>query len=176
MIVKILQLLRGTIASAVAVLGGVALAPSASMAASAGLGVVIANSYDEFLPASLRDANAIADKLEQNGFTTVRLLGASGGEMAADILQVRQAAETAGPLRLIYMSGFGMCLNDDLVLFAEDMQPEQYKRGQIADVVVPLSLVADAVSGGATQILIVFDTNPRRCTSDMVDAVKLPFH
>jgi hypothetical protein len=141
---------------------------------STGLAVVIANSYDEFLPASLRGADAIADKLEESGFTTIRLREATGGEMAASMVQVRQAAETAGPLRLVYMSGFGMCVSDDIVLFAEDMQPEQFKSGQIGDVVVPVSLVAEAVSGGADRILVVFDINPRQCTQDMVNAVKLP--
>jgi len=146
----------------------------AGAADSAGLAVVIANGYDEALPASLRDADAIADKLEENGFSTIRLLGATGGEMAAGIVQVRQAAETAGPLRLVYMTGFGMCVSGDLVLFAEDMQPEQFKSGQIGDVVVPVSLVADAAGTGAERTLVVFDINPRRCTKDMVNAVKLP--
>lgn len=146
----------------------------AGAADSAGLAVVIANSYDETLPASLRDADAIADKLEENGFATIRLLGATGGEAAAGVVQIRQAAETAGPLRLVYMSGFGMCVADDLVLFAEDMQPEQFKSGQIGDVVVPVSLIAEAASAGADRSLVVFDINPRRCTRDMVNAVKLP--
>jgi hypothetical protein len=151
-----------------------AMATPASAAGSAGLAVVIANSYDEVLPASLRDADAIADKLEENGFATIRLLGATGGEMAAGVAQIRQAAETAGPLRLVYMSGFGMCVSDDIVLFAEDMQPEQFKSGQIGDVIVPVSLIAEAASTGADRSVVVFDTNPRRCTQDMVNAVKLP--
>jgi len=148
--------------------------PTSAPAASTGLAVVIANSYDGHLPTSLTDAGAIADKMEENGFTAIRLLGATGAEAAAAVEQIRQAAETAGPLRLVYMSGFGMCLNDDIVLFAEDMQPEQYKSGQIGDVVVPLSAVAEAVSAGGSGTLVVYDTTPRQCTRDMVDSVKLP--
>jgi uncharacterized caspase-like protein len=174
MIEKMLwRFLKGAAMSVIAVLGGVVLAP-AGMAASAGLAVVIANSYDEHLPASLRDADAIAGKLEQNGFDAIRLLGTTGGETAAALARIRQAAETAGPVRVVYMSGFGMCFNDDLVLFAEDMQPEQFRSGQIGDVVVPLSVVAAAVADGAARTLLVFDTNPRQCTRDMIDAVRLP--
>lgn len=165
-------LVAGMVAASALLLS--AMVVPASAADSAGLAVVIANSYDEALPASLRDADAIADKLEENGFSTIRLLGATGGEMAAGIVQVRQAAETAGPLRLVYMSGFGMCVSDDLVLFAEDMQPEQFKSGQIGDVIVPVSLLAEAAGTGADRSVVVFDTNPRRCTQDMVNAVKLP--
>jgi hypothetical protein len=166
-IIKLLRFLAGTAAWAAVLLSG-------AMASSAGLAVVIANGYDGILPASRRGAEAIADKLEENDFATVRMLAAAGGEMAAGVVRIREAAETAGPLRLVYMSGFGMCLNDDLLLFAEDMQPEQFKSGQIGDVVVPLSIVAEAASGGGAQTLVVFDTNPRQCTRDMIDAVKLP--
>jgi hypothetical protein len=173
----VMRLLRsgvGTAACAAVLLFGISATSPGAMATSAGLAVVIANSYDDILPASPRDANAIADKLEKNGFTTVRMLDASGGEMAAGVVQLRQVAEGAGPLRLVYMSGFGMCSNDDILLFAEDMQPEQYKSGQIGDVVLPLSVVAEAASGGASHTLVVFDTDPRQCTRDMIDAVKLP--
>jgi Caspase domain len=163
-----------TVVSAALLFCGGLTTTAGAAGGSTGLAVVIANGYDEILPASLRDANAIADKLEQNGFTTIRLLGAAGSELAAGVAQIRQAAESAGPLRLVYMSGFGMCANDDIVLFAEDMQPEQFKSGQIGDVVVPLSLVAEAASSGADRTLVVFDINPRQCTRGMVDAVKLP--
>lgn len=173
MIAMIMQRLVGGTVWASALLLSAMVVP-AGAADSAGLAVVIANSYDETLPASLRDADAIADKLQENGFSTIRLLGATGGEMAAGIEQVRQAAETAGPLRLVYMSGFGMCVSDEIVLFAEDMEPEQFKSGQIGDVVVPISLIAEAASTGADRSIVVFDTNPRRCTQDMVNAVKLP--
>lgn len=174
MILMMVRRLVGAVGSVVVLLVGTMAISSGAIAASAGLVVAIANSYDDILPASLRDATAVADKLAASGFSTVRLLDASGGEMAAGIVQIRQAAETAGPLRLVYMSGFGMCFNDDMVLFAEDMQPEQFKSGQIGDVIVPLSVVAEAASDGASQTLVVFDTNPRQCTRDMVDAVKLP--
>jgi hypothetical protein len=171
---KLVRFLMGAAVSVALLLMGALTISAGAMAASAGLAVVIANSYDGILPASLRDAGAIAGKLEENGFTTVRMLDVTGGEMAAGLVQIRQAAQSAGPLRLVYMSGFGMCVNDDLVLFAEDMQPEQFKSGQIGDVVVPLSVVAEAASGGAGDTLVVFDTNPRQCTRDMIDAVKLP--
>lgn len=174
MILMMVRRLVGAVGSVVVLLVGTMAISSGAIAASAGLVVAIANSYDDILPASLRDATAVADKLAASGFSTVRLLDASGGEMAAGIVQIRQAAETAGPLRLVYMSGFGMCFNDDMVLFAEDMQPEQFKSGQIGDVIVPVSVVAEAASDGASQTLVVFDTNPRQCTRDMVDAVKLP--
>lgn len=170
----LLRILGRAVPLAVAMLFVVTAIPTSALAASAGLAVVIANGYDDHLPASLRDAGAIADKLAENDFTTVRLLGATGAEAVGAMEQIRQAAEAAGPLRLIYMSGFGMCFNDDIVLFAEDMQPEQYKSGEIGSVVVPLSLVVEAASAGAERTLVVFDTTPRQCTRDMVNSVKLP--
>lgn len=173
-VMTFVRFVAGVAASAAVLLFGAATVSTSAAAASAGLAVVIANSYDGVLPASLRDASAIADKLEENDFAAIRMLGATGSEMLAGIEQIRQTAETAGPLRLVYMSGFGMCINDDIVLFADDMQPEQFESGQIADVVVPLSVVAQAASAGAGRTLVVFDTNPRRCTREMVDAVKLP--
>jgi len=143
-------------------------------AASAGLAVVIGNEYDGFLPAAPRDATAIGDKLEAAGFATVRLVNETGGAALAGIEQVREAAKSAGPIRIVYASGFGMCLNDDLILFAEDMEPEQFKSGALGDAVIPLSVVADAAAEGASEMLVVFDTTPNRCTSDAVKAVKLP--
>lgn len=175
MIATMLHKLRtGTALSAALVLAAALLTSASAAVASAGLAVVVANSYDGFLPASLRDAGAIADKLEDNDFDAVRLLSASGGEMAAGLALIRQAAAKAGPVRIVYMSGFGMCINDDLVLFSEDVQPEQFKSGDVGEVVVPLSVVADAVAEGAERIFIVFDTNPRQCTRDMVNGLGLP--
>jgi hypothetical protein len=172
---SILQRLRRSIVVLFAVLlVGANLAPTRASAASAGLAVVIANSYDGFLPSSVRDAGAIADRLEQDDFDAVRMLGAAGGEMIARIGRLGETAAAAGPKRFVYMSGFGMCFNDDLVLFAEDMQPEQFKSGQIGEVVVPLSVVLNAIAEGAGETLVVFDTTPRQCTRDMIDAVKLP--
>ncbi len=154
--------------------GGVGLSPAPASAASAGLAVVIANEYEGFLPGATRDATAIADKLEASGFAAVRLLGATGDAIAAGIEQMRKAAEGAGPLRIVYLSGFGMCLNDDLVLFADDMQPEQYESGQVGDVAIPLSVVVEAVAAGGDQTLVVFDTSPNQCTEDGLKAIKLP--
>lgn len=165
---------RGIVTLFAGLLIGASLTPTQADAASAGLAVVIANSYDGFLPSSVRDAGAIADKLEQDNFDAVRMLGATGGEMIAGVGRLAEAAAAAGPKRFVYMSGFGMCFNDDLVLFAEDMQPEQFRSGQIGDVVVPLSVVLNAIAAGAGETLVVFDTTPRQCTRDMIDAIKLP--
>jgi hypothetical protein len=143
-------------------------------AASAGLVVVIANEYDGVLPGATRDGTAIVDKLEASGFGAVRLMGATGGEMAAGLEQIRKAAEGAGPFRIVYATGFGMCLNDDLVLFAEDMQPEQFESGQLGDVVIPLSVVAEAAAAGGEQTLVVFDSDPKQCTDEALKAIKLP--
>lgn len=155
-------------------LAGAQMLPVDAAAQSAGLAVVVANSYDGFLPASLRDADAVADKLEENGFETLRLLGKSGSEMAAAIEQVHRKAEGAGPVRLIYTSGFGLCADDDLFLLTDDVQPEQIQSGQVGDVVVPISVLAESISAGASQTLIVFDTNPRQCTNDAIESVGLP--
>lgn len=148
------------------------LAPVAASAASAGLVVVIANEYDGFLAGTTRDANAIADKLEADGFSAVRLLNKAGEDIAAGLGKVRAAALSAGPIRLVYVSGFGMCLNDDLVLFAEDMQPEQFQSGQFGNVAIPLSSLAEAVSKGSERILVVFDIDPNQCTWDGLNAIK----
>lgn len=153
---------------------GANLAPTRASAASAGLAVVIANSYDGFLPSSARDAGAIADRLEQENFDAVRMLGMAGGEIIARVGRLGESVAAAGTKRFVYMSGFGMCFNDDLVLFAEDMQPEQFKSGQIGEVIVPLSVVLNAIAEGAGETLVVFDTTPRQCTRDMIDAIKLP--
>jgi hypothetical protein len=147
---------------------------SPAFAASAGLGVVIANEYDGVLPGALRDGGAIADKLEASGFAAVRLEKVTGGAMAAGLEQIRKAAEGAGPFRIVYATGFGMCLNDDLILFAEDMQPEQYESGQLGDVAIPLSVVAEAAAEGGDQTLIVFDSDPKQCTDEALKAIKLP--
>lgn len=154
-------------------LGGGALF-STHASASDGLVVVIANSYEGALPGALNDGNAIADRLQAEGYDGIRLLGVPGSAMAAGLEQIRKTAEGAGPFRLIYATGFGMCLNDDLVLFADDLQPEQFKSGQVGDVVIPLSVVAEAAAVGGEQTLLVFDTNPRQCTRDALDAFKLP--
>jgi hypothetical protein len=148
--------------------------PTMALAASSGLAVIVANSYDGFLPAAPRDASTIAETLTQNGFTTLRRLDASGGEMAGAISEIRQEASAAGPTRFVYLSGFGMCLNNDLVLFAEDLQPEQFKTGQVADFAIPVSLVAGAAAADADQILVVFDAIPRLCTRDAVKTITLP--
>ncbi len=150
------------------------LASVPASAASAGLAVVIANEYDGVLPGATRDGTAIADKLEAGGFTGVRLLGAAGGAMTAGVEQIHKAAEGAGPFRIVYLTGFGMCLNDDLMLFAEDMQPAQFESGQLADVVIPVSVVAEAAAAGGEQTLIIFDTDPKQCTDEALKAVKLP--
>lgn len=155
-------------------LAGMALAPVATVAESAGLVVVLANEYDGFLPSARRDANVIADRLETGGFNAIRLLNVTGDKIADGVQQIRDAAERAGPLRIVYASGFGMCVNDDLMLFAEDMQPEQFKSGQIGDVVVPLSIIGEAVSEGGAQTLIVFDINPNQCTQATLKAITLP--
>lgn len=152
---------------------GATLAPTQATA-SDGLVVVIANSYDGALPGALKDGTTIADTLQASGFDGVRLLGLPGSAMAAGLEQIRKTAEDSGPFRMVYATGFGMCLNDDLVLFAEDLEPEQFKSGQIGDVVVPLSVVAAAAAEGGTQTLLVFDTNPRQCTKDALAAFKLP--
>jgi hypothetical protein len=94
--------------------------------------------------------------------------------MTAGVEQIHKAAEGAGPFRIVYATGFGMCLNDDLVLFAEDMQPEQFESGQLGDVVIPLSVVAEAAAAGGEQTLIIFDTDPKQCTDEALKAVKLP--
>jgi hypothetical protein len=151
---------------------GQGVAPA--VAASAGLAVVIGNEYDGFLPGAPRDANAIADKLDEAGFSTVRLVNATGGAVAAGIQQIRQAAEGAGPLRIVYASGFGMCLNDDLILFAEDMQPEQFKSGELGDAAIPLSVIAEAAAEGGSETFVVFDTTPNQCSDDAVKAIKVP--
>lgn len=155
-----------------ALICGAGFLPSAM--ASEGLAVVIANEYDGFTPSATRDANAIADKLEADGFDTVRLLGLPGDKIATGLEQVRLAAEDAGPFRIVYVSGFGMCVNDDLMLFTEDVQPEQFKSGKIGDVVVPLSIVREAVANGGSQTLIVFDINPNQCTRDNLSAITPP--
>jgi len=151
-----------------------ALASVAAAQESAGLVVVIANEYDGFIPSATRDANAVADKLEGDGFDAVRLLDVVGGDFVAELEKVRVAAERAGSLRIIYATGFGMCLNETLVVFTEDAQPEQFKSGQIGDVVVPLAFVAEAAATGGAQTLIVFDVNPNQCTRVFFDGVKLP--
>ena len=161
-------------AASLAALGMAAAVPVPASAASAGLAVVIANEYDGVLPGATRDGTAIADKLEASGFTAVRLMGATSGAMAAGVEQIHKAAEGAGPFRIVYLTGFGMCLNDDLVLFAEDMQPAQFESGQLGDVVIPISVVAEAAAAGGEQTLIIFDTDPKQCTDEALKAVKLP--
>ena len=161
-------------AASLAALGMAAAVPVPASAASAGLAVVIANEYDGVLPGATRDGTAIADKLEASGFTAVRLMGATGGEMAAGVEQIHKAAEGAGPFRIVYVTGFGMCLNDDLMLFAEDMQPAQFESGQLGDVVIPISVVAEAAAAGGEQTLIIFDTDPKQCTDEALKAIKLP--
>lgn len=143
-------------------------------AQSPGLAVVIANSYEGFLDGPESDAEAIAGKVEEAGFSTLRIMDVAGKDFAPKLDEIRKAAEAAGPFRIVYATGFGMCLNDDLVLFAEDMQPEQYQSGQVGDVVVPLSTVAEAAATGGGQVLVVFDTTPNQCTTDSLKAVKLP--
>jgi hypothetical protein len=169
--------MRGTFLRAAALLaafGIAATAPVPASAASAGLAVVIANEYDGVLPGATRDGTAIADKLEASGFTGVRLLGAAGGAMTAGVEQIHKAAEGAGPFRIVYLTGFGMCLNDDLMLFAEDMQPAQFESGQLGDVVIPVSVVAESAAAGGEQTLVVFDTDPKQCTDEALKAIKLP--
>ena len=168
--------LRSRWLSQIACLGACLLGPAVApaVAASAGLAVVIGNEYDGFLPGAPRDANAIADKLEAAGFSTVRLVNATGSALAAGLPQIRQAATSAGPLRIVYASGFGMCLNDDLVLFAEDMQPEQFKSGELGDAAIPLSVLAEAAGEGGSKTFVVFDTTPNQCTTDAVKAIKVP--
>ena len=161
-------------AASLAALGTATAVPVPASAASAGLAVVIANEYDGVLPGATRDGTAIADKLEASGFTAVRLMGATGGAMTAGVEQIHKAAEGAGPFRIVYVTGFGMCLNDDLMLFAEDMQPAQFESGQLGDVVIPISVVADAAAAGGEQTLIIFDTDPKQCTDEALKAVKLP--
>lgn len=152
---------------------GMALVPITAAQASAGLVVVIANEYDGHLTGVQRDADAIASKLEAEGFDAVRMLGLPGAAVAGGIEQVRSAAKSAGPLRIIYASGFGMCLNDDLFLFAEDMQPEQFASGKVGDFIVPLSIVAEAAAAGGSQTLVVFDISPFECTRDTLQAFRL---
>lgn len=161
-------------AASMAALGIAAAAPGPASAASAGLAVVIANEYDGVLPGATQDGTAIADKLAAGGFTAVRLMAATGGAMAAGVEEIRKAAEGAGPFRIVYLTGFGMCLNDDLVLFAEDMQPEQFESGQLGDVIIPISVVAEAAAAGGEQTLVVFDTDPKQCTDEALKAIKLP--
>lgn len=168
------RFVKTTTVSALIFLGGVMLTPTHASAAAPGLAVVIGNSYEGYLPGSPRDAGAVADTLEKNGFVTVRMLSATGSEIASEVARLAAAVAAAGPTRIVYMSGFGMCFNDDLVLFAEDIQPEQFKSGKIGDVAISLSVVAETVAAGAEHALVVFDTNPRQCTRDMVDALKLP--
>lgn len=161
-------------AASLAALGIVAAVPVPGSAASAGLAVVIANEYDGVLPGATRDGTAIADKLEASGFAAVRLMGATGGGMTAGVEEIHKAAEGAGPFRIVYLTGFGICLNDDLMLFAEDMQPEQFESGQLGDVVIPISVVAEAAAAGGEQTLVVFDTDPKQCTDEALKAIKLP--
>jgi hypothetical protein len=150
------------------------LSISAAGAQAPGLAVVVANSYAGFLDGPAGDAEAIAGKMEQGGFSTLRIMDVAGKDFAPKLDEIRKAAEAAGPFRLIYATGFGMCVNDDLMLFAEDMQPEKYTSGQVGDVVVPLSTVAEAAATGGGKVLVVFDTTPNQCTSDSLKAVKLP--
>jgi hypothetical protein len=147
---------------------------SAAGAQPAGLAIIIANSYAGFLEGPAGDAEAIAKKAEEGGFTALRIMNVAGKAFAAKLDEIRKAAGAAGPFRIVYATGFGMCLNDDLMLFAEDMQPEQYNSGQVGDVVVPLSTVAEAAATGGGQVLVVFDTTPNQCTDDFLKAVKLP--
>jgi len=160
-------------AFAAVAIAGACLAPVGASAAD-GMVVVIANSYQGFLPGALRDANAVADKLEADGFDSVRLLDTAGSDMAAGLEKIRSVGEGAGPVRLVYMTGFGMCLSDDLMVFAEDMDPDQFKTGEVGDFVVPVSVVAEAAAEGADRTLVVFDTNPRQCTEGDLKAVTLP--
>lgn len=160
---------------AVASVFGLGFAPaSPAQAASAGLVAVVANDYGGFLTGAPRDANAVADKLEAGGFDSVRLIGANGAAVAAGLDQIRKVAETAGPVRIVYVNGFGICLNDDLVLLTEDAQPEQLKSGEVGDVVVPMSVLAEAAAPGGAETLVVFDTNPNQCTESELKAIKLP--
>ncbi len=138
------------------------------------LAIVIANGYDGFLPGPAGDANAIADKVEEGGFSTLRILDVAGKDFAPKLEEIKKAAATAGPFRIVYATGFGMCLNDDLMLFAEDMEPENYSSGEVGDVVVPLSLVAEAAATGGGQVLVVFDTTPNQCTDDSLKTAKFP--
>jgi uncharacterized caspase-like protein len=155
---------------AAAMLAGVA----GAAAQPAGLAVIVANSYSGFLDGPAADAEAIAGKVEESGFSTLRIMNVAGKDFAPKLDEIRKAAEAAGPFRVIYATGFGMCLNDDLMLFAEDMQPEQYTSGKVGDVVVPLSTVAEAAATGGGQVLVIFDTTPNQCTADSLKAVKLP--
>jgi hypothetical protein len=143
-------------------------------AAPAGLAVVIANSYSGYLDGPEGDAEAIAKKAEEGGFTALRITDVAGKDFGAKLDEIRKAAQAAGPFRIVYATGFGMCLNDDLMLFAEDMQPEQYTSGKVGDVVIPLSTVAEAAATGGGKVLVIFDTTPNQCTDDSLKAVKLP--
>ena len=153
---------------------GIALAPVAAAQESAGLAVVIANEYGGFIPSTTRDANAVGDKLERDGFDTVRLLNVPGRAFAARLDEVRGAAVSAGPLRVVYISGFGMCLDNSLVLLAEDLQPEQLESGLFGGQVIPLAIVAEAVAAGGAQTLIVFDINPNQCSRHYLESIKMP--
>lgn len=147
---------------------------SAASAQNAGLAVVIANSYGGFLTGTEVDADAIAAKAEQGGLSALRILDVTGKDFAPKLDEIRTAAAAAGPFRLVYATGFGMCVDDDLMLFAEDMQPEQYNSGQLGDAVVPLSIVAEAAATGGGKVLVVFDTNANQCAEDDLKKVKLP--
>jgi hypothetical protein len=148
--------------------------PSGAAAQPANLAIIIANGYSGFLEGPAGDAEAIAKKAEEGGFTALRIMDVAGKDFVPKLYEIRTAAVAAGPFRIVYATGFGMCLNDDLVLFAEDMQPEQYTSGKVGDVVVPLSTVADAAATGGGQVLVIFDTTPNQCTNDSLKAVKLP--
>jgi hypothetical protein len=161
--------LTGSLFAAVMIAG-----VSGASAEPAGLAIVIANSYSGFLDGPAGDAEAIAKKAEGGGFSALRIMNVGGKDFAPKLDEIRTAAEAAGPFRIVYATGFGMCLNDDLMLFAEDMQPEQYTSGKVGDVVVPLSTVAEAAATGGGKVLVVFDTTPNQCTDDSLKAVKLP--
>jgi hypothetical protein len=140
----------------------------------AGLAVIVANSYAGFLEGPAGDAEAVARKVEEGGLSALRIMNVAGKDFAPKLDEIRTAAEAAGPFRIVYATGFGMCLDGDLMLFAEDMQPEQYTSGKVGDVVVPLSTVAEAAATGGGKVLVIFDTTPNQCTTDSLKAVKLP--
>jgi len=147
---------------------------ASALAAGPGLAVVLANDYDSHAPGATRDGAAIADAMEAKGFASVRIVNAASTAMPAGLDAIRKAAVNAGPFRLIYAGGFGACVNGELMLFADDIQPEQFQSGEISDVVVPLSTLRDAAGEGAGPTLIVFDGNPMQCTESDIKAIKLP--
>lgn len=136
--------------------------------------IVFANGYGDQLPGVIRDANALAEGLRAKGVQNLLIFGTDKSVLEETQAKIRQRASSVPGTRLVYATGFGLCLDGDLVLLGEDMTLAQFNKKNYAPVAMSLSKIAEAASSPTDKTVLVFDTNPATCTDKLLADLKLP--